>query len=193
MDVGPKVNIQNHSGKITVNITSGEQSLRYKKLEWREWCSLSHKVENQTTYVLIENTSFTGSSGCELEWTLNLNSSTSLVIEQAAGTISGSGALKSLQVSLAAGELTWVESNMPIQVEVAAGRVKWSAAGWPSEGKSSIKVATGDIEVKSPKNALVGTTITKALGVATNDFKSSGKGHELSIEVAMGKASHIAY
>ena len=190
------IRLSNTKGSIIVKIAEAgkdQSTLSYVKKEWREWCEIGDKDEDGVLLIKVRNSSFTGDSGCELEWSLTLRPDVSLEIEQAAGNITGTGALKALSIKLAAGQLTWSKMAMPVSIEVAAGNIELQAQHWPEEGSSNISVATGNVSIKSPKGANVSTQISKAMGIVTNDFPPKQGGHSLKIDLALGKVSHLAY
>lgn len=185
------IHLENAAGKIQIEkSTDGKSTLSYIKKEWKEWCQLHHKEEDGKLSIKTENTSFTGEGGCLLHWTLKLNEDSQLRIDQAAGQVSGNGNLKSLNLNLAAGDFTWENATMPITAKVAAGRIKLENFSFPAEGTSTLSSGAGDISVTSPEGSPVSTTIQKAIGMSKNDFSDENKSHKLSIQVAVGKASH---
>ena len=172
---------------------SKENLLQFEKVKWEKWCVL-HDIEDKGVHKIeVENTSFTGEGGCELNWKIQVNPSSELALKQAAGKIIGKGSLFDLKVQLAAGSISWEQSNMPIHIEVAAGKVNWKADAWPKNQKSSIEVAAGSVFIQSPKKATVTTMMDTALAKEVNNFSQEKKGnHILKIEVATGKAEHLA-
>ena len=172
---------------------SSQSTLTYKLKDWKEWCELANKDENDELMIEVRNSSFTGDSGCTVEWELSLSSNVSLSIEQAAGNIQGVGKLAKLEVNLAAGQLEWTEMMMPISIKLAAGNIELETSGWPKSGSSKIEVATGNVNIKSPKSSSVSTQISKAMGTTRNDFSAPNQDHLLKIELALGKVSHQSY
>lgn len=184
--------LANHAGKVVIKTTSShESSFSYQKKEWKEWCLLKHKEEGGKVGIQVENTSFTGKGGCVLEWEVSLSQETSLVLDQAAGSIAGVGALKLLTINLAAGDLKWKDGNMPFTMNVAAGKVTLENMNFPTEGVSLVYVGTGSVDISSPESTLVTTEIKSAIGSESNDFSTNKNGHKLTIQVAVGKANHF--
>ncbi|MCF8059463.1 MAG: hypothetical protein K9K67_09215 [Bacteriovoracaceae bacterium] len=183
------IEIKNDTGKV--NVTVGEKvSLEYEKKDWREWCLLHHKEEGDKIIIETENTSFTGENGCELNWNLQLTKDSILKLTQKAGKIEGLGAIESLDVTMAAGSLDWTNGNMPLIVKISAGSINLQDMLWSNEGKSSITLSTGNVEITSPKEAQVTTKVLTNVGMSKNDFNVEGKKHLLEINVAVGKVSH---
>lgn len=186
-----EINLSNHAGSVTIlNTDSDVSTYSFEKREWKEWCQLHHKEEGEKIGIKVENTSFTGNGGCVVDWTVSLNKDSSLTLEQAAGTIKGTGTVANLSINLAAGNLQWEDGNMPFNIQVAAGKVSLKNMDFPSKGESSISVGTGNVAITSPEKAPVSTEIQKAIGSESNDFSENKNGHKLSIQVAVGKANH---
>ncbi len=177
-------------GKISI-INGEKNQITYQKKRWKEWCILNTKDDNGTLKIMVENTSFTGSNGCELIWNLTVSPQVELTLAQDAGTISGKGTLKNLKVDLAAGNLEWVDSNNPLAIQVSAGNVNFKNARFPESGKSLINVATGNVSLTSPPDEKITSVITTAVGPGKNEFEDKKDGHLIEINVALGKASHI--
>lgn len=185
------ITIDNPAGKITT-VVGDRVTAKFEKKKWREWCILSHIEKNGTLLLKVENTSITGQGGCEVFWTLTLPEQGHLKINQAAGMVTGVGALASLRVQLAAGNLEWKKGNMPLSLQVAAGAVNLKNMSFPAQGESVIEVGTGQISITSPKETPVTTTTTNAIGKEDNDFQAKQKGHLLKLKVAVGKVGHKA-
>ncbi|GEM_PF-2574385 len=174
-----------------INITVGESiKLEYQKISWREWCLLHHREEADKIIIEVENTSFTGESGCDLTWNLQVTKESTLKLTQKAGKIVGVGNIKSLTTTLAAGTVAWSKGEMPVQINVAAGSVKLTDMNWTSEGSSKVALSTGNVEITSPKEAQVTTKISNSVGIKKNDFTEQGKKHTLVIQVAFGQVRH---
>ncbi len=188
------VSLINQKGTIDiVESTSNNSVLTYTMKEWREWCEFNHRDDNGKLSIEVVNTSFTGDSGCEVEWNLSLAKNTSLSIELAAGNIRGSGQIARADIKLAAGQLKWNQMSMPVSIELAAGNIEIEAKDWPVKGSSKISVATGNISISSPRGSAVSTQVSKAIGMSDNDFPAGRPGHKLTLEIALGKASHASY
>ncbi len=80
---------------------------------------------------------------------------------------------------------------MPVNIQLAAGTIEWKAKGWPKKSKSTISVASGSVNIESPKGATVTTHISNAVGPTENAFSEPHKdNHQLLIEMAAGKVIH---
>jgi len=195
LTLAPKISLTNDSGDVYIDTTTGskEGQLTYEKKQWRDWCVLLDREERGMRTIEVENSSFTGSNGCELAWHLKLTKDTELKIKQRTGTITGKGKVFDLNINLTRGKIFWENSNMPIQIHLEKGAIRWEASAWPQNQKSTISVASGSVIIESPKNATVTTHISHSIGTANdkNDFSTQHSGyHQLLIEMAAGEVIH---
>jgi hypothetical protein len=142
---------------------------------------------------MVENTSFTGSTGCEMKWSLTLKENTKLHLFQDAGSIEGKGKLSSLNLELAAGNVTWKEGAHPVNIQLSAGNLELINTTFPETGKSQISIATGNASLSSPKGSKISTVMSIAAGNSENSFKATEKGHLLEINIALGNGTHSFY